>query len=368
MLTVEAVTDQRRLGPHREEWGRLADAAPEAEVFETPAWITAWLDAYWRERPIMFLFVRDGADLVGMVPLLDDESGRIGCRRSFVTPVNPHVRRCGLLHDGRAAEVLGAAMAHLAGVRRGVRIRLRCCDAASSVAGAVDGCGGRTLVRERGSSPIIRIDGDWDAYLAGRSGHLRHELARKARRLERDWGVEWSTATGPGLDDVLAVECASWKHSAGTSMCSEPGACDFYTRLAADCAAAGSLRLEMLYLDGRPAAHLFGVVHRGVYYAVKTSYDEAFRAWSPGVVLFRRVIERAFGEGLATFDFLGDEAPWKVRLANDERRHVEACVFADDAYRCRWGATLECRVKPFARTHLPGAVALRRRLKDRAAR
>jgi CelD/BcsL family acetyltransferase involved in cellulose biosynthesis len=122
----------------------------------------------------------------------------------------------------------------------------------------------------------------------------------------------------------------------------------------------------LLLLDGRPVAHICGAVYKNVYYALKTSYDEAYRAWSPGILLFWHVLERVFGEGLAIFDFLGEESPWKTGLANDLRRHVEGCVFVDDAYRCRWGAARENRLKPFVREHLPTVVALRRSLKDRA--
>ena len=111
-------------------------------------------------------------------------------------------------------------------------------------------------------------------------------------------------------------------------------------------------------------AHLLGVAHRGTYYALKTSYDEAYRAWSPGIVLFQHAIRKAFEDGLATFDFLGDDSRWKGELANDRRAHVDACAFAGSALRCRWDRARVARIKPFLEERAPALVALRRRVLD----
>lgn len=369
-LVVEEVRSAADLADRLDEWEELSQRAPAAEIFETPAWITAWLSAYWQDRPLAFCFVRSGEELVGVAPLLDDEEGRIGCRHSLVTPVNAHARRCGILHAVEPDAVLTAVLEHLDATRRAPRLRIRCEDAAAPLVGALQGSGHKTLVRPKEPSPIIRIRGSWDDYLATRPTHLRRELARKERKLQGSWSVEWHTEAGAhehAMTEVLRIERASWKDREGTSMCSEPGAAAFYTRLARECARRDWLRVEVLHLDGRPVAHVFGVVFNRVYYALKTSYDEAYRGWSPGIALFRRVIEQAFGDGLAVFDFLGSGSRWKAELANDVRRHVDACSFADGAWRCRWDVAKERRVKPLLERHAPVVLEARRRVADRIA-
>ena len=170
------------------------------------------------------------------------------------------------------------------------------------------------------------------------------------------------------MTDVLRIEQNCWKEREGTSLVSEPGASSFYTRIARNCAARGWLRLELLYLDGQPVAHLLGVAYRGTYYALKTSYDEAYRAWSPGVVLFQYAIRKAFEDGLATFDFLGADSRWKTELANDQRAHVDACAFSRSALHCRWDRARVARIKPFLEERAPALVALRRRVVDGPAK
>jgi CelD/BcsL family acetyltransferase involved in cellulose biosynthesis len=367
-VSVEEVRSAAALSDHRPVWAELAAVAPGGELFETPAWIESWLSAYWHDRPLAFLFIREDGDLIGLAPLLDDAEGRIGCRRSLVTPVNPHARRCAILaRENRFPDVLGAVTSHLEQTRRGHRLRLRCADAASQAVIQIGAGSSGSLIRDAGASPIIRIEGTWDDYLSGRSRHLRRELIRKKRKLEAHWDVAWTTADEEherAMTDVLVIERNSWKEREGTSICAEEGAAPFYAKLARACAAEGWLRIETLRLDGHPVAHILGVSHRGVYYALKTSYDEAFRSWAPGLVLFQYVIERCFAEGLTTFDFLGDPSRWKSELANETRHHVDACSFASDALRCRWDVARHTRIKPFLETHAPALLDARRRVKE----
>ncbi len=368
-LRVEEVGAAADLGRFWVDWEDLAERAPGAELFETRLWITAWLDAYWQDRPLAFLFVWSGDRLVGLAPLLDDHEGTLGCPRCLVTPVNPHSRRCSLLAADDPEPVVDAVLTHLEQTRRGSRMRLRCCDAASPVVAALEEREPRSLVRQKDASPIIRLDGDWEGYLASRPRHVRHELSRKRKRLDAEWDAKWvrvADAAGAerALTDVLRIERNSWKDREGTSLVSEPGAAAFYARIARACAAKGWLRIELLYLDGEPVAHLLGVAHRGTYYALKTSYDEAYRAWSPGIVLFQHAIRKAFEDGLAVFDFLGADSRWKSELANDQRSHVDACAFSGTALRCRWDRGRVVHIKRFLEERAPALVALRRRALD----
>jgi CelD/BcsL family acetyltransferase involved in cellulose biosynthesis len=371
-LRIEEVGTAGGLEHFRPAWEVLAERAPHAELFETPLWLSAWLDAYWRDRPLAFLFAFSDERLVGLAPLLDDREGLLGCPDCLVTPVNPHARRCSLLAEGDPGPVVAAVMSHLERTRRGARLRLRCCDGAAPVVAAIQEHHPLSLIRPKEACPLIRLEGDWEGYLASRPRHLRHELARKRKRLETEKDAKWISLGDPaeveaGMAEVLRIESTSWKHAEGTSIASEAGAAGFYSTLARSAAARGRLRLELLYLDGEPAAHILGIVFRGTYYALKTSYDEAYRQLSPGIVLFQHAIRRAFEERLAVFDFLGADARWKTELANAERAHVDACAFSPSAWRCRWDQVRVDRIKPFLEEHAPAVAALRRRILDSSA-
>lgn len=366
MLRVVEINTAAKLAEHRAAWEQLIQQAPGAELFETYTWIQAWLASYWRDRPLAFVLVYEGEQLVGLAPLLRDEHGEVGCAGALVTPANDQSKRSDIVCVGAPAPIVGAVFDHLSSHYR-APVRVRCAHTEAAAVSAVRKRRSGSLEQSESASPIVQVEGSWDEYLSARPRHLRRELKRKRRKLESTWPVRWRT-TGDAstyeraMADVLRVERNSWKHRQGTSFLSEPNSAAFYNRVARGCAAKGWLRLELLYLDDLPVAHIFGVQFKGTYYALKTSYDEVYRAWSPGNVLFQYVLRRVFDDDrLAVFDFLGSGAHWKEEIANATREHVDACAFGPTALRCQWCAARESLVKPWLKRRFPRAVALARR-------
>ncbi|MCK4680429.1 GNAT family N-acetyltransferase, partial [bacterium] len=122
----------------------------------------------------------------------------------------------------------------------------------------------------------------------------------------------------------------------------------FYQELSAALAAADSLVPFWLELDGRVIAFLYGAVHNGTYYAMKTSYDEKFSRLSPSVRLFYEAVRHTFGAGLARFDFLGERAPWKDHWANGWFEHVDIRLYPDTVSG-RAAHLIDSRLKPLVR-------------------
>jgi CelD/BcsL family acetyltransferase involved in cellulose biosynthesis len=145
---------------------------------------------------------------------------------------------------------------------------------------------------------------------------FRANLRRRARRLQELGAVAVRRAEAPGevdaaLADFLALEASGWKGQGGTAIALDHALVGFYARVARDAAARGALAIRSLTLDGRPVAVHLGMVHRGAYLLPKTAYDEALAHVSPGQLLQREVLAECEARGLARFDFLGPDMPWK---------------------------------------------------------
>ena len=130
-------------------------------------------------------------------------------------------------------------------------------------------------------------------YLARRPAALRNTFRRNSARLAGAGAVRFALVQDRGaLADALAryeqVYAASWKRS-------EPYPA-FIRRLAAALAAAGALRLGLLYVDDRPVAAQVWLVQRGRAILYKLAHDRAFDAFSPGTVLTMRMLERLLDE------------------------------------------------------------------------
>lgn len=372
MLTVAEVADAAALVGYREDWDALATAASTGSFFETYAWLSNFLVSFWQPRQSAFMFVREDGALVGVVPFLVDPDGDAWCRHTLTLPEHSHFPLANILTaDGARPRVLDAVMRHVLQTRGPTSMVFTRVDRASALWSDLAASMERlnlTWHRWEGESiPWIRVTGTWDSYLATRTAHTRSELRRKRRKIEKAGHVAFSVASTPdecetALHDIMDIERNSWKEQEGTSFNNEPGAGPFYTAVARDAAASGALRLYVLYLDGKPVAHIHGVVYKNDYLAIKTSYNESYRELSPGSVLFEYALRDAFERGFASFDLLGVEARWKNELATDLRARSTACVFPSLSIRCRSCRTYECTLKPYLKEHAGWLATVKRRV------
>lgn len=370
-LTVEEVSERAALDSFTGEWSALDGRATEASFFSTWEWISSWLDSFHEGRPLSVLFARRGGRLVGVLLLVEGTPGRV-CRVGLQMPMNGQTPCGSLSYEGSPAPVLGAFVEHIRRTRGRVAMKLPLLAAdclAVSESGQVATAHRCGLHRRssRCSSRIV-VRGTWAEYVATRSKHVQREWRRKRKRLDEAGRVETRRVTAPAdvpaaLQETLEIESRSWKHAEGTSFQREAGVAAFYARLAERCAARGWLRLSLLHLNGRPAAHCLAVVYREELLALKTSFDGQLAHLSPGLALMLAVAEEAFSEGLAAIDLLGDPVRWKSEMANEERAYVDLCVYPRGLVRCEACAFLRGRLAPALRKNLPpGVIRVGRRL------
>ena len=142
---------------------------------------------------------------------------------------------------------------------------------------------------------------DFVEYWAERPGQLRETVRRK--------GAKGSVAVriAPGFEaaawtDYETIYAKSWKP--------EEGSPAFLRRFAETESAAGSLRLGIASIAGRPVAAQLWTVENGVAYIHKLAHDEAAKAHSPGTLLSHAMFAYAIDrDRVHTIDFgTGDDA------------------------------------------------------------
>jgi len=169
-------------------------------------------------------------------------------------------------------------------------------------------------------------------------------LLTRRRKLEQRGEVTFEVSDGRErldalLDEGFAVEAAGWKGTAGTAIASTAETERFYRGVAKWAAARGWLRLGFLRLGRRALAFDFAVEHAGVHSLLKTGFDPEFSRFGTGVILRYEMIARAFAEGLRCYDFLGDEAEWKLNWTTTVRERLRVQAFAPSiAGRAEWAA------------------------------
>jgi CelD/BcsL family acetyltransferase involved in cellulose biosynthesis len=94
---------------------------------------------------------------------------------------------------------------------------------------------------------------------------------------------------------------------------------------------AGPLRFAVLTAGEKPVAFHFGFELDGRYIWYVPTFDVAYRADRPGLVMLRHLFDYAIRRGLTAFDFtIGDEE-YKSRFANRSTRNLELSLFPKSA-------------------------------------
>jgi CelD/BcsL family acetyltransferase involved in cellulose biosynthesis len=364
MLTIEEITNVNKLPELEEVWKKILDVSKCDNVFLTYEWITVWLSHFWKDKPILFLLIKNEKDPIGLVPLLVD-----GEKEVLMFPVNGHTYRPNLIFGGDHEELLKILFAHLRKRVRRVNLCLHEVELDSFLAKTLPNvareCRIVTVFKKVSSSPFLSINTDWQNFLNSKSKHFREEQKRKVSKMRKTGQLDFVKVSNPDqihevMRDVLIIERNSWKEKEGTSFTAVPGLQEFYLDVAEAFAKRQCLCIYLVYFNSVPIAHLFGIVYENRYYALKTSYDESYKELSPGAVLFNYALQDIFQSNLKEFDFLGVESRWKNEIASDTRNLVNVFVYPKSIPYFFLGY-LENTIKPLIREKAPFVLNLKRK-------
>ena len=129
-----------------------------------------------------------------------------------------------------------------------------------------------------------------DYFAAALSGKKRKELRRQLTRLGEQGEVDFCRESGSeGLADwtehFLALEASGWKGKAGSALAQRETTEALFRQSLEGGAAQGRLERLSLTLDGHSIAMLANFIAPPGAFSYKTTYDESFARFSPGVLL-----------------------------------------------------------------------------------
>jgi len=163
----------------------------------------------------------------------------------------------------------------------------------------------------------------WDAYLAGRPGPLRETIRRRTRACDRDPAlrievIHGGPALGAGVAAYEEVYRRSWKQP--------EVAPDFTSALLTRAAAAGALRLGVMWRGTQPLAAQYWMVAGGTATVLKLAHDDTARSLSPGTVLTAHVIKSVLQAGVRELDFGRGDDEYKAGWTGERRQRISYLV------------------------------------------
>ena len=302
----------------RRDWSSLVTADPAGTFFHTPQ----YLKLYWEEfaqqpEHLLLAFAEEDGVQVGAVALerLDGTVRFLGGTEvtDYMGPVAlPEVR------DAVAKELLAALgrredweAADLRGLAED-RPWLQ----ALTEAAAAQGFGVEVTDDQNGVAPFLPIPGSFDEYLAGLPSKLRHEIKRKARKLETEGGpYRVSVAQRDTLEEHLDRFVELHRTSEGPKgVFMQPGMEIFFRRLGEAFLPLGVFNLTFIEVGGEKIAGTIGFRHEGTFSLYNSAFDRAWQHLSPGMVLVAEDIRIAIEGGCSGFDLLKGDYAYKYRF------------------------------------------------------
>lgn len=318
-------------------WQDLAIDATESNIFHEPCFLEPGLKHFCTD-PDQRLFLLWAGEpghsrLLGLLP--------IGPTNKFGRWPVPHIQNwmhhnsflgTPLVREGfeeKFWEVLLANLddgnwpgfLHIVGLTIGgkldVSLRKTCADQARQC----------DLVAEEARA-LLNSDLEPEAYYSATvRGKKRKELRRQANRLSELGDVQFAQLNDDNnlnnwIAEFLALELRGWKGKNGSALDCDSQTRTFFNEVLVGAAANGQLERHDLRLNGKPIAMLVNFLSEPGSFSFKTTFDEEYSRFSPGVLLQHENLNILKNPEIQWMDSCAAEGHPMIDSLWSGRRHV----------------------------------------------
>ena len=306
------------------EWQTLLGNDPNRHVFSTPQWNRLWWEEFGRDKDLVVLVMRRGADVAAIVPLYrQEEEGRSVLRFVGGIELTDYLGPICARED--RDDVARALVEWLAGTEsEWDEFDAHCMPVpfgfAEFLVDWVDRTGLDFGLDQEETSAVLELPSDWETYLSQLDSKNRHELRRKRRRLGRDHpDARFRTADPDTLEQDLQIFFDMHRGAEGMKgHFMKPEIASFFARVARGFSPLGWLRLDFLEIGDRAVASTFGFKHGHTFYLYNSAYEPDAARLSPGLALVSELVKESIAdEGTRIFDFLRGPERYKYQLGSE---------------------------------------------------
>lgn len=381
-VVVEHVTADV-LATHRDAWADLCSRSLDPNIFLDPAFALPLLQHVGQHDRLRFLLIWEDCGptffgrLLGLFPL--------ELPRTRLAPIARGLAHeqtsCGtpLVDRTQATAVFDAALTWLDGPRgRSAALALtEVAEDGAFLAMLRRSCGETsrrvTILEERERAVLHRPDGAASPIASFASAKRRKERARQLRRLSETGVRTYASArtasdVATAMERFLALELKGWKGARGTALLADPSLATFVRTMTRLMARDGRCRVDSIEIDGRPVAMGIILSDGDRAYFWKTTFDEAYASFSPGVQLTLELTRTQLcDEKVAMTDSCAvANHPMINRLWTDRAAVVDVIVSVRSGRDRRFDRslsleTLRCGLRRRAKTLLHMARSMRNR-------
>jgi CelD/BcsL family acetyltransferase involved in cellulose biosynthesis len=232
-----------------------------------------------------------------------------------------------IIRRGEEQEALQAMAGYLGGEKRMVQLAQvkKGSACANGFVEQIKQLGWSSLETKTDVCPFINLSKQsWDSYLASLGSSHRSNFKRRLKNLEKEFDMQFekidSEAQRHGAIKILIdLHNQRWKGRGMSSAFHTSGLISFHEEFSRLALEHGWLRLYVLWLNGRPAASLYGFKYGPVFSFYQSGLDPEFEKKSIGLVTLGMAIRNAIEECVEEYDLLHGDEPYKFLWAREVR-------------------------------------------------
>jgi CelD/BcsL family acetyltransferase involved in cellulose biosynthesis len=362
----EVITDASDFRALEQDWSMLLARSGRDLLPLSYLWTTIWWKNFGGERKPRIHCFYAGDKLIAVVPMLLESTKyrRVRIRR-MASMANGHSPYTDLLIDREVTSTqLGDLVCRIvASADADLTTFIRVGDDSSLCQLFRHGLRpNHHAVGLKGdfTTPLIRIDTDWETFFGQRSQKFRKSMRNKVNRFQRTAGciIERRQITSPAdpvLADMILVSRNSWKGKIGTDLGSTPASRSFLADLIENLGPNGGTEVWVARLGDQPIAYEFHAKYGGVTYPLRADFDENYRELSPGSVVEYTVLRDLFKEQrVMLYDSCANNYWYLSNWTSEYRTHSDIEIFGK-GWKSRCLHAVEYRLIPllrYCRDHL----------------
>ena len=343
MTTIEIIDDTERFEQLHGEWNELLESSVADCLFLTWEWLFTWWKHLANDRRLFVVVVRSDGKMIAIAPL----TLTVPRGASFLALRSLEFLGTGvvgsdyldvIVRGGAKRETLDALATCLA--RERAVLRLAQCrkhaSAAAALAEVLRSSGWGDCRRTTDACPFIRLAGhSWDSYLASLGSDHRYNFQRRFRNATKTFNVRFEQARSTDecremLARLITLHEMRWDSRGGSDAFHAPALRQFHEEFSQLALARNWLRLFVLWLDGEPAAALYGFRYRHVFYFYQSGFDPRYQKHSAGLVAMGLAIKSAIEDGAGEYDLLHGREAYKFHWTKDVRELDRLEIYPPD--------------------------------------
>jgi CelD/BcsL family acetyltransferase involved in cellulose biosynthesis len=325
MIRTAILEDLNTLYDIKDAWENLVSKSSMHWIYGLPEWSIAWLKSFSGEYRLNIALAWDGAELVGIMPLVETRGRAGNLFSNRLEPVSGLSAdyQAPILKNGMEREIIFCLLDQ---IHRGRKLLLWWPNLPLDHPAF-------PLFREYfqvnswpwretfSACPRLMLPPTYQELEKSWKKKHRDDVKRQRHHLQKMGELTLEILEDPGsidswLQELFEVYSSKWRAEGQSSMFDNYKVRRYYKELTYQLASKG-LHISSLRLNEKRISYHLGFLYEGWLYWYKPTYDREYHSFSPGKVHISMLMEHACSHGWQGFDFLQGEEPYKYQWAQD---------------------------------------------------